>query len=470
MEKWIEAPPISRVVATPIFFEVERAGREEYGDAGSVWYTEMEITYLLACLKRGTYSDNPRARLRRHMMILGPIGDGKSTGSKAFLRDYIGACDILSAPSDYIGPTYYSLESGTGWERARGTATGDRLGVPWLPRADFWYCSEFMDFLGHGPASKDKGEHLNRAFEEGDIVVALAKLVGIQSTDAQREIMERFKIVFDANEGILQYRTNASFIGCSRPLASSVRETMEESGLSSRVVPAAWNSNRIQARTTWWNGPGRVSSLQPSIRKFNEIAWLTNFEIVPYPPKDLIQIVQQVHDGPYRELEDDIGVPTSTLRTLRDYGRIAQLVTAAAVSRVVSKLTEGQYIEKLEYEDEDAKLACLLSENYISALFQKYNVEGGSEPKTTGDHDLLQSFIMEEPDKRKNGFTQRDLVSWLEQKGRRSRSTAYNHIHAMEKSGLVTRVAPRYLIAAHELLEELGLVPPSFEDPPHASP
>lgn len=445
-----------------IFFDVEEAGAFEYHEAGRFWYPHLEISYLLACLKRGAWDNNPRARSRRHELLYGDRGIWKTSIAKAMLYTYGNGNDLVNTSfSDRVTreqrPVILNLGGGgISWERARGSSTpkGDIL-EPYLPITNFMFSGELLKWLGSQKNVQDERVNtLNEIMEEGTVTVALVKMGGNSAAKLAQvaERMSAINVRFNPEMGLMQYDVNLSLIACSRFFNEDEQHRFATSGFLSRFHIAHWNPTDDEFRGAWRKMPGDGTAPNADIiKEFNARAWATTFGNVPYPDRHLMMRVQASYDRIYTKIESEFKVSALQVRSMRDIVDMAQLITARAISRTIEqkiKDDDGYLVPSLSYEESDAAWAARYVETQMKAKYDEWLARANVDTSENEDRALIFSFVKSQEGA--GAFEANEFVSWAGKDAvpKMSRAKAFGKLKVMKERGwLITTKPGSYLIS-----------------------
>lgn len=459
--------------------EVAACGRDEFLEPGGIWLPEMEVNFALAVLKRARWDDYTLPRLRRHSMIVGPMGVAKSTLAERFLRDYCGLQNILAAKDlDTSRGTYFEFQSGTSWERIRGGISDGIVQVPIARTTDMLLCSELFDFLGHSPpARKQRIDALNTFLESGEMSVNLVKMTGSYVDGEQQEKLDKYSVIYNPELGSLFYHAITPLIACTRFFEEDEIGQMRNSGLLSRFSIVAWTPNKADQLIYYENArrPRGISPRRAGITNLNLHLRRIKWTQVNYPD------VRMVEDGTdylwslLSDVEEDTGAEPTETRSLRDIGFVAQCITAAAVLRTGMETLGMDNVEvKLEYDAKDMRAVRDLIDVRASAsriFLDRYAATEDKKrgrPKVIGDREqllqLLRGFMYDdEGEVTSKSFDSNDFVKHIMSEVKVTRAHAYTRIKNMIQLGILSRPSSGRLSVTEETWES------EFETPEEAS-
>lgn len=457
----------------PDFYEMlQQAGWDEYQAPGALWLPELEIMYALSCLRRARWDDHDKARLRRHLIIMGPTGASKTTAAEKFLTDFVGARDFTETPAEqrHDAPTYFEFQAGTSWERIRGGMDENGLQIPIAKATDVLLCGELMDFLGHTTSSRrNKIDSLNTFLETGKMTVALVKARRASLSGEDRKQIEKYGIMYIEDMGTLSYRVVIPFVACTRFFSDDELQDVASSGLLSRLSIASWNPSPAEY-IEWWNiadgGWNDVSKHRDHIQRVNKRMRELNWKIVPFPRKFMSDAMAYL-DQLYAEVETQKSLHPAVLRSRRDVGFVAQCITGAAVMRTASELLDSdvEHVGRLEYTIDDLDMAKKFISQRVMSLQNLLDINNlektGISAKATkfGEEQignylkLLDAFILGKDGilLRGQSFHRVDLVRAIMDMEDRSQAQAYRITDKMREAGLVTRPTMRELRISEQL-------------------
>lgn len=422
----------------------EMAGEEEYRAPGHTYYPALQITHLLRCAKMESYSDNARARLRRHTLLYGPTGATKSTCAASYLRDYIGAINIASPVADHASaPLYLDLGgSGITWERMRGgcTMTGAYI-PPLLEKTDYMLNGELFSFLGHSPMQQaERMDTMNEVLEEGIITVALNKMFNLSEKKRQRleEDLQDTNVLYNARDAILSYKVKGVYVGASRFFTKDQREALSGSGFLSRLCISEWNPNPEQEFHYRRHQFGKRNTiLQEKILAFNQKAWQCKFEEVRYPPIEMVDSLIESFFATYERIGDETGKRIGDIASSRDTIDAAQLLTASAIARAVEKRETPGIVHEVVYEADDLQWAAKRSLSRLNHLYDAMMGESEPDVKKAEAADLLVDFLRTH-DEMPLTIATRDVVKWAKTTQRAAPATCFRRLKVLREAGDIT--------------------------------
>lgn len=451
-----------------VIIEAEECGRVEYNTGGAIWYPEMELMHVLASLNRTHFDDNPQARLRRHVLLIGPSGTGKTSAMRKFIEQYCTSHHLLGgANGDGSHPIHINLGEGTSWQRARGSiGMNGEVGLPFLMQANYYLAGELTDWLGHDQREmKDKVKAVNKAMEEGWTEVALVKGLSItgKALDRAEENCEKHGINFDRENKAFAYDVPGAFCSATYPLHESDPELwryLEASGFLGRQSIAEWNPSDQALRAAYNQGFGNDAERGEELTRFNAKIWSTKFEEVPYPPKKMLQRLIDVYDNAYTEIEEDMGRDPKELRSMRDWNDCAQVLAAYAAIRLVDDADDGGItaptIETLNYKESDVMKA----KRFIRDRCSRIYADSMGKARPTGKNkeivDALYAFAHDEL-KGRTKFGSKEWIGWLDDNRRKARATAYRWLNILkDEEGLISTVTQGEHIIHQDVYETMN--------------
>lgn len=444
-----------------IFFDVEEAGAFEYHEAGRFWYPHLEVAYLLGCLRRPTWSDNVRARLRRHELLYGDRGIWKTSIAKAMLKTYGNSNDLVNVSTQDEArlerPVMMDLGGGgISWERARGSSTqkGDIL-EPYLPIVNWMFSGELLKWLGSQKSTQDERVNtLNEIMEEGTVTVALVKMGGNSAAKlaAVAERLQAMNVRFNPDLGLMQYDVNLAFVACSRYFSEDEQQRFASSGFLSRFHIAHWNPTEDEFRGAWRKMPGDGAAPNAEvIKEFNTKAWRMQVPDVPYPPRALMLQVQAAYDRVYTKIEQEFKVPAMQVRSMRDTVDMAQLITAKAFARTVQN-TDGYLVPVLQYEEEDAKWAARYVEVQMKAKYDEWLARANTDTSEVEDRAIIFTFLKHMD--YAEAFETKEFGEWATKHAipKMSRATAFRKLKLMKERGWILSQKPGLYLVSEDIV------------------
>lgn len=448
-----------------IMTTVAEAGTDHYGQPGALWFTDLQITWLLACLRRPSYDDNPYARLRRNLLIVGPAGSGKTACTNMFFKEYVPSVEVpLAQPGEQRARVLDLQGKSTSWERARGGIEGSTFVTPLLLRTDFLVCPEFLSFLGRTPSvMEERAFGLNEILEESKVVLAykhMFRVKGQRLVEIQRQC-EDLNIAFNTELRMMLYNVKCSFVGCTVPVPEKDQATLDHMGLMDRLTVSAWEPTDAQYNATVARGFSNYSAQGPTVRAFNDLAWRTRVTTVAKPPDDVrITVLDNVMRS-YREISENFGVPTQKLISMRTNTNIDQLLTARAFIRAlleVDPTEEAPIIERVQAIDQDAAWVIRHLDQLMS---YKYNGAMKRPVEVTSEDYLFTALVEfgESLSPEETAFSGPEWVKWVQTNRKRTMSTAYEWLTRARDRSLVApfrRGGRQFFKLSDDIVRDMG--------------
>lgn len=460
-------PADSRILHGDPIWLASAVGSSIADHIGRLWYPELEICFLLRCLRRLGYDDAPTIRLRRNVNIIGRAGTGKSHNTLFFIREAMGAVDYADEDVASFGrPRYIAVDGGgVSWEKMRGGAVEGRLVMPKLHEVDFLYASELFSFLGSGERLQARMDTINAAIEEGNITVDQMGLMTAADDEkqlfAEKVHLSRSRgheISYNARQGTIRFKMAASFICCTRPFDDRQLKLLTPSGFRSRFVEAVWAPTKDQLRAFLDGARFRGFSKERlrSIRDYNDYAWACTFKRVDVPPQAMLESLGHHFYSQYREISEETDIDIAEIIGERDNMDTLQLLTAFAVARILRDRRNRDIppgpIERVDYTEADMESVKRFRQPRIeerrAAAMSKSTADSLRDQVT----EKFTAFLRSRPDWSEGvwlgscGFERARLVEHLRDSGVRiaggktvlgNRQTAYNHIAKMQAVGLL---------------------------------
>lgn len=331
----------------------------------SEWYPDLEMTFLLAALRRDTYTDDPGPRLRRHTLVRTRMGWGKSSGAKGFIDKAIGAIAVdRHLPRENI-PAYFPISgSGTSFERLRGGVSDGKFMDPVFKNVPFLYLSEMMSFLQKGD---EVVEPLLQILEEGHVTIFQMQLGKLDLEDDEIERLAERGIIWNKEIRCISYDSNATVIAATRDIDEQKRKELEQSGFFDRFFISEWmGTEDVNTRNVWMQRRRGPSEIFEDLRLFNAKAWKAMPSEVCRPPDSMFSVLLESMDQGFSAIEEEMGLAVIDVRSFRDHGVIEQALTAAAFERSVRQWN-GHDPFKIEYKPGDALVAGHFVSRHVEA-------------------------------------------------------------------------------------------------------
>lgn len=433
------------MTATNIIELARQAGLSNYKTPGSIWFPELEIAHILACLKRITYDGNQYSRVRRHLLILGPKGSCKSSISKHFLYDMSGVVNYSDVDPGYrTNPTVVRLDGGgVTWEKVRGGSVEGAMVMPSLHDCSYLYSSELFSFLGDDKKG-GKMEVLNAALEEGDVEVnqLQANSVPEKKKAEFAEECAAAGITYNMAKGCFRYRANASMVACTRYLTHKQEELLDGSGFLSRFHVSEWRPGEQEENEYHYDRTGPCDKdAEEAIRAFNKFAWSCRFGEVTEPPADLRRNVMKYYMERYESVSRATGVRISELINERDGNDVSQLLTAFAAMRIIHKhmLTGDTTISAIEYTPEDAEAVKTFRTYHLGMMEERAMREAKEDGIRDRAANVYYNFLrsLNHLGEAYEEFKTAELAKYYQETEKVSKPTAYNRIAKLRDAGLL---------------------------------
>jgi hypothetical protein len=391
-----------------------RVGQQSYGKSGAQWMRELTITHALAALRRRGYDDEPLARLKRHLMIVGPAAAGKSSASSKFLNKYarvvptegppapreeydraLFACreaflrDEEPDPRDWetVAPRMFEVTGRTTWEKMTGSFGREgEIVVSGLMGSDYCYVTELYQLLGALPQDIQKrAMDLYTVLEEGRSVVELIKgvtKVGGKRAESNLKTAEAWRMQYHPSMGRLEYTTQATFIACTTPIEKrdkngEVAHILRELGFLSRYHISAYETG----------SGGQLDDMHKMFQKADPddewalrralgLLWTTTYDRVCRPVEaQQAPVVAEVHDHA-KWAHEAFGTEPHSFANNRVRNGLTNLIPMAASVR---HSLNGAPPRFLVYEKEDVDVAVretrIAMNRRIVGELPKYNPE-----------------------------------------------------------------------------------------------
>lgn len=440
------------------------AGSQEYHGGGQMWYPEYLIQTSLSGLRRATWDDNQRARLRRHILVMAGPSCWKSTTSRTWLSEYVGAVDIGEVTTENEAAVSLPWTSGVSWEKARGSAAQNgRPLTPLLPLANFFIASEFQSFLGRVPQKRAMmTENLNETLEEGRISVGLVKMGSRnpRHLEQDRERLATYGVTYNPDTNFISYPVRGAAICCTRPFAPEVHTELELSGLLSRFRLMWWRPSAEAYKAAWEKGPGDPSEHRPALQRLCRMIWESEFRVVNYPPRGLMLVVKNALSRIYAEMEGKLGIPVEKMRSMRDEVDAAQLITVHAVLRTLSPAWRDPNsptaltFDRLSYLEEDATWAARYIERAKGGEFDDWAQNARFDAGLEDLYKTLTEFVKTHD--ALDAFARKDIVQWLKTEKSLPSTTAYRRVAVLVREGLLVALNAQTLTLGDRARRDLG--------------
>lgn len=435
------------------------AGRASYRAPGEVYLPELEAMHLIRCLRRQRYSDNKQARLRRHVMVVGPTDTAKSAIVTHFLKDLCGAVEYGLDNPDGM-PTYTNLAGGASFEKLRGGVAEGRIAPPMLHKVDYCFASEMFSFIGNTPPMMmQKIDQLNPAMEEERIIVNQLKLAGV--SEKEKDKFEAWaaesNVHYNRELNQIIYDCYSSFVFCTRFLKPDELQPMRDTGFLSRTVEGKWDPSQeilFHYHNDQFGEPDKTA--EAYLRTFNEYAWKAEYKFINYPPVEYVKKVVFAINKQYWHIAKETGRPFYEVRRGRTYADVAQLLTVMALCRELEK-QRGMGILKavvdgLQYEPKDIDRVIQFRNHFISNVeLEQQRLAREDSILEMANTELLvylqKRIAIHEGDfgqealELASSFKQSDLVNFICKTKNLSRVSAHNHIAKLKTAGYVNASA-----------------------------
>lgn len=449
---------------------VQQAGHDYYHTGGAKWLPPIQIAYILSTLRhsdgisRAVYDDNEHRRLRRHVLLTGRRGLGKSSCSSIFLNHLTPTKNIVRAEPDEDVPLLLNVcGQGLTWARIRGGATGSGSPIfPLLQRAHYIYAPELMDFIGHNPAVRsDRIEVLNTILEEGKVTVGLNKMFDASEKKVKQfaEECEELGIRYNVRERMMDYDVHASFIGATRPLIGKDLEEADTSGFLSRLDVNDWNPNEKEAKALHRRGFGKIAQWRDDILAFNTAAWNTTWGFVPDPDMSILQeIVEWMWEVALDDIVQKFHHEVLDVVSMRDHTDIAQLITAKAAMRTLEDRyaagkTAGN-VPELQYVQEDIEWVKRYLQPMLQDRYEHFLRLHREAPTNDDDMNLMLRFM--EHNRGSSVFSSDDLIDFIASDRSIKTSSARNKFTVLKKGDLFHRTGNvKEYRASQKVLDQL---------------
>jgi len=275
----------------------EKLGEEHYGRIGKLAFPELEISYLMTCLRRRAYSDNPRIRARRHVLLYWENSYYKSTILEDFSWECCGGRELNRAYRTYDRVHFINLTGDIKRPILRGSinqVTGKngnlctKLVLPLMKYADLWVADELLDFLG-----EDSSEMLNymlNVLESGRGKVAMVSMVGAKISARDEKKLRMQGVTFDSDLGLMSYWCKGTFWAGTRPIPRQDKKLVNKlwlSGYLNRFVIVPWIPELGEREQMLVVKRDAKPNHKQYLYTNNRVFWNTHFKCVNTPPKDL---------------------------------------------------------------------------------------------------------------------------------------------------------------------------------------
>jgi hypothetical protein len=335
-------------------------------------YPELEISYLLGCLKRGVYDNRPEARLRRHLLLYWERGFYKTSMIAAFLKQGSPSLEMtMQEKYNADLPSYLFISGDYRQARLRGSVSmHGKLLLPLIQRPHFIVSPELMTMLGGG--GDEKASMVNfmcEVLEEGIGRVGLVSMGNAKVSDDTRETMRKRGIIFNKEESTMFYTVEGTFMAASRPLGKTDVRYLSRSGFLDRLFVLRWLHDRKEFDEQWQWVPQETPK-ESLLKQMNTRIWRAlQVNHVNYPPTDYVKDCMQTLNTKYNDIEKTNGLPYFLLRSARDATNIAQMLTAMALCREI--VDNGLTLYTINYEKEDVDEVKYLLDDYAESRYKQ---------------------------------------------------------------------------------------------------
>lgn len=358
----IDDPQEPIIIEDPVDY-AKRLGLLTYLKPGELTFTELEISYLMSCLKRRTYNDNPQIRARRHVLLDWENSWWKSSILNYFSWSCCGGRELTKAYRSYLTFHFINLCGDIKRPILRGSINrigvkggGERikLVLPLMKYPDVWIADELLDFLGE--FKSDMYNYMLSVLEGGRGKVSMVSMVGAKPSKADRTKLKSYSIEFDSDLGMMSYWTRGTFWGGTRPIEEDLfLKKLWTSGFLNRFVVVPWLPTLGEKEDAILKKLNPSSHQADYLYKHNQVFWKTKFKRVDTPPGYLWEDVSQYCIRCF--LEETARLKIDYSPNPRDLLHCIQLLSVGALIDTVMKASNKRYLTGKGYQMEHQSLA-----------------------------------------------------------------------------------------------------------------
>lgn len=409
-------------------------GKKAYFILGKLTFPELEVSYLLASLKRRHYTNNAYARLVRNIYLDWKRGWYKSSMMLWFLRRCIGANDInymsrwteKERKGALYDPHFLKLTSGISKAKLRGSITDDgHVVYPLIQKPWFLIAGELLEFLGE---SNEITNYMLDVAEEGTGSASLVKMAWKKLDKSEKKECRRRNITYDDKEGTMNYPIKGTVWAGTRPLKDKKHEVLK-SGLLDRFIPVVWRPEQVEYRKQWFSDPATKVKESSNLKKINIYYWTVKIQEVNVPPRKYVRELKVKLINKLDKKAISTGFNDNWLSG-RDGINLKQLLTVSALIRQVSKYSDTE-IEKLEYDKKDV----IWCEPFLDKIVKNTTLIYGFPKVLDKAHRIFNKF------KKKGGrkWSTDKWIKFCKKEGNVKESQAHEYLNMIEGKGLIKR-------------------------------